>query len=137
MIVGGLLAFVIGTSLGSYLKAGELFYERPAPQVIVEPEAAPTPIFYMTDASGKIPEYVIGTDSRPLEPLPVERVAWEPPALVELADLTDSWSAPAPEPSPPVTYAPPPSVSGDILSVAVSTPSADANAYADLARPAG
>lgn len=119
LLIGAAMALTAGLSLGTYLKAGEILPQSPAPQVVVAlaTEGA-EPIRYMTDAQGRVPEYVIGTDHsyRPTE-LPLIRTAWEtPPVIEEIADDP----APAVEPVrpvEPVAYAPPPSLGGDILAV--------------------
>lgn len=121
MAIGGVVALVAGLSLGSYLSAGELLDYTPAPQMIVGASNAGgyEGVSFMTDASGRIPDYVLGTDStRPPEPMPLVRTAWQEPAF--------AWDSPqADQPTPPVIQAPtappqaaqPPSIGGDILAV--------------------
>lgn len=122
LLIGTAVALTAGLSLGSYLRAGELLPERPAPQVVVAlATVGPEPIRYMTNADGRVPDYVIGTDHtyRPAE-LPLIRTAWEEPRPVDdTADLP-TFAVNDTLPPAPASYAAPPSLGGDILAVSTA-----------------
>lgn len=118
LLVGAAVALTAGLSVGSYLRAGEMFPERPAPQVVVALAAdSGEPIRYMTGADGRVPDYVLGTDHtyRPPE-MPTVRTAWEAPAASENSPEPTPSEAPV-QPAQPLVYAAPPSLGGDILAV--------------------
>ncbi|OJU09613.1 MAG: hypothetical protein BGN86_13005 [Caulobacterales bacterium 68-7] len=112
---GAALSLMAGLTVGNYFKTGVETFALPMSGSggLVFSEADAAPVAYMTDASGKIPDYVLGTDfthPRPIEPL--VQVAYEPPPPPELPSFstpsaaleTVNW-----------TPAPPPSTHGDIL----------------------
>jgi hypothetical protein len=117
-LAGAAIALVGGVLVGGYFKSGGLI-EGPSPQfgLLTLGEAAAEPVSFMTDASGKIPDYVLGTDfvAPPDGFAPLERTAW--------AEAPLSYEASPAEPSPVIEPAawsnpPPPSVGGDIMAMA-------------------
>ena len=115
-VVGAFLSLVGGVSAGTYFKTGVDSFERPMTGSggLIFGEADVAPVAYMTDASGKIPDYVLGTDfTHPRLPEPLVQVAYEPEPL-------PAWDIPTPSSEPGLKAvdrapAPPPSIHGDIL----------------------
>ncbi len=131
-MAGAAVAMISGLLVGGYFKSGGLI-DQPSPQfgALTLGEAAAEPVSFMTDASGKIPDYVLGTDfvTPPGGFAPVEQTAW---AAAPLSYAYETWTPPA-EPRPVVEPAAwstpaPPSVGGDILAMMHREPAESAEA---------
>jgi len=116
-LAGAAIAMVSGVLVGGYFKSGGLI-EGPSPQfgAVTLGEAAAEPVSFMTDASGRIPDYVLGTDfvTPPGGFAPPEQSAW--------AEAPVNYEAAPAEPAPMIEPAawsnpPPPSVGGDIMAM--------------------
>ncbi len=139
---GAALALVCGIMLGGAMRPNLDGDDRPAgPQMIAGWSAdraggpADPGVATYASASGKVPDYVLGTDWKKAMAWPDERAAVASPARPEpvqaeaTADETPQWAAPvtraAYEPTPPAVHGRYPSLGGETPPAATDESPAD------------